>query len=163
MEHWVGREKWACQAWGTSKAPIHPMSPHQTYQLYDLNGFPRQKEEEGKANARPKPRCFTEFKFNETEHQAGQAKEAYVRYEETPKHQIPSTSNHQIHQLYDLLDGFQDEKRRRKSRPKWRHKQIGFQSIQGEQSWTSGRTIKISICMSGIRNLLSTDSSHVTS
>jgi hypothetical protein len=48
MEHWIGWEKWACQAWGTSKAPIHPMSPHQTYQLYDLNGFQDKKKKKEK-------------------------------------------------------------------------------------------------------------------
>jgi hypothetical protein len=72
--------------------------------------IPRQKEEEGKAKARPKPRCFTEFKFNEMEHQVGQAKEAYVRYEETPKHQFQA---HQITKYTNYMTCWMDSKMRR--------------------------------------------------
>jgi hypothetical protein len=110
------------------------MSPHQTYQLYDLNGFQDKKKKKEKQKPDQNQDVSLNFKFNETGTSGWASKRTNVRYEETPKHQIPSTSNHQIHQLYDLLDGFQDEKRRRKSRPKWRHKQIGFQSIQDEQN-----------------------------
>jgi hypothetical protein len=85
------------------------MSPHQTYQLYDLNGFQDKKKKE-KAKARPKPRHFTEFKFNETEHQVVQAKDTYVRDEEPPKHQFQA---HQITKYTDYMTCWMDSMMRR--------------------------------------------------